>query len=90
VSRFSCRCGREITNTTCPSTHEARLVTDIEEDDAICSGKQIDPLESRGVMECPDCLRIWIEVHPRANHYIPYKPEEEPLGLAERQGGYRG
>lgn len=97
MSRFSCRCGNQLTNTTCPSTHEGQLVTDLEQDDfelaTTDNGHRVsfvDPFKSREFMECPKCFRIWIQLAHDNPRYVPYLPEEEPLKLAEQQGGYRG
>ena len=91
MSRFDCRCGYEIRDITYPTTHEGRLLTDLEMDDHL---GPIDDLhrvaiKSRAVMECPQCFRIWIQIEP-CGQYKPYAPEEEPIKLAEQQGGYRG
>ncbi len=104
MSRFLCRCGYEIRDITCPSTHEARLVTDLEADDfEMCTvdahlgeptggrrSSHVELFNSRVVMECPQCWRLWVQVSRDENRYIPFMPEEEPLKLSEQQGGYRG
>ncbi len=97
MSRFGCRCGYEIRNITCPSTHEGRLVTDMEIDDSICANdgpRTIDRLAfyHREFLECPECGRLWIQHSPQSPTYIPFIPEDgkESLGIAEQQGGYRG
>jgi hypothetical protein len=89
MSKFSCRCGYVISDVTCPSTHEARLVTDLEMDDASIE-TPTDVYRSREVIECPECYRLWVQRDTSGAEYLPFLPEQEPLRLAEQQGGYRG
>lgn len=96
MSHFLCKCGYDIRNISCPSTHEARVVTDMEHDDGElitlkdgCMRIYRDPLYSRDLIECPECWRIWIQTEPRGE-YRSYSPDDEPIRLSERQGGYRG
>jgi hypothetical protein len=91
MSRFACRCGFEIRDISCPSTHEAYLVTDLELDDVGPDGRapRLDVLESREVIECPQCWRLWVQIAPRGR-YLPFVAEAEPLQLSKQQGGYRG
>ena len=91
MSHLLCRCGYDIRDTSCPSTHEARVVTDMEIDDS----PTLDPPvmlvhKSRELIECPGCLRLLIQREPGVAGYVYYLPEGEPLNLAEQQGGYRG
>lgn len=94
MSKFNCRCGYVVSNVSSPSTHEGHLVTDLEGDDgkwdAVCKQIVVDVFNSRQIFECPQCFRIWIQRSLHDPIYLPFKPEGEPLRLAEQQGRYRG
>lgn len=88
MSHFLCRCGFDVRNISAPSAHEGYLVTNIDMDDG--SLKTVsDIIRLREVLECPMCLRIYIQRDPRGP-YLPFIAEGEALHLAEQQGGYRG
>ena len=88
MAKFNCKCGKTISNTTYPSTHEARLVTDLDVDDAPDESDVVG--RSRDVIECPSCWCLWIETASRSHIYVRFVPDGEPLKLSEQQGGYRG
>jgi len=63
-------------------------VTDLEQDDRIETASDIH--RSRQFIECPRCYRLWVQLSATERRFVPFTPEEEPLRLAEQQGGYRG
>lgn len=92
MSKFRCNCDYVISDVTCPSAHEARIVTDMEMDNFAPDGyanKTSDLLNSRELIECPNCWRVWIQ-QSKDGKYLAFLPEKEPLKLSEQQGGYRG
>jgi hypothetical protein len=81
--RFTCKCGRTLSNTQAPNDIELAVFTDREWDDIINIG-MIDsgdlPNPKYFVWRCPDCERIYVFDGNRIIKYYVQHSIDELLG----------